>query len=174
MNNGILTQDVYGKIGFENSLPKPLLGSTNVIPAPYHFTPSTEWNINYNNLVMVVDTSLIASPVISFLAGGSSITPWAIDWGDGYIDNFSSYNNTTVSHAYSSRGVFIIQVIGDVVAPRLSSQPALIKILSFSSRLTTIANYFTAFRLNPNLVELPKLYHPMLLLFIKHSHKPLN
>jgi surface protein len=154
VNNGVFVQDVYGKAGFENSLPKPLLGSTNVIPVPYHLVPSTEWNINYNNLVMVVDTLLIATPTVSFVAAGSAANPWSIEWGDGYIDSFSSYSNTTVSHTYSSRGIFIIQVRGNVLSPRFSSQLALTKISSFAQ--LTSHDHFTAFRLNTNLVELPR------------------
>lgn len=151
MNNGIFVQDVYDKIGSDNGLPRPLVGNPS-LPMPYHFGP--ESRLDFKNLILVVDLAFSQSNTITFIAAGTATRNFSIDWGDGIIEQYTSYNNTSYSHTYNARGIYTIQITGDVYAPRFSSasQPILIKINSFGQTIIFPANYNTAFRFNTNLI----------------------
>lgn len=149
MNNGIFVQDVYGKIGSDNGLPRPLVGVPSV-PMPYHcFGP--ESRLDSKNLILVVDLAFSQSNTITFTAGGSATRNWSIDWGDGIVEQYTSFNNTLYSHTYNTRGVYTIQITGDVLAPRFASQPVFIRMNSFG-QIPSNANYSSAFRFNTNLM----------------------
>lgn len=151
MNNGIFVQDVYDKIGSDNGLPRPLVGNPS-LPMPYHF--GSESRLDFKNLILVVDLAFSQSNTITFIAAGTATRNFSIDWGDGIIEQYTSYNNTSYSHTYNARGIYTIQITGDVYAPRFSSasQPILIKINSFGQTIIFPANYNTAFRFNTNLI----------------------
>ena len=152
MNNGIFVQDVYDKIGSDNGLPRPLVGNPS-LPMPYHcFGP--ESRLDFKNLILVVDLAFSQSNTITFTAAGGATRNFSIDWGDGIIEQYTSYSNTSYSHTYNARGIYTIQIAGDLPAPRFSSasQPILIKINSFGQIIISPANYSTAFRFNTNLI----------------------
>ena len=154
MNNGIFVQDIYGKPGYDIGLPKPLTGSPSPFPMPYYY-PGGDWRLDSKNLILTIDLSLSSTTTIGFTAGGTASRNWSIDWGDGVIEMYTSFNNTTYLHTYNNIGIYNIQIIGDIYAPRFSSQISLIKIISMGQPTTNL-DYTTAFRFNTNLVSVPK------------------
>lgn len=154
MNNGIFSQDIYGKVGFDAGLPRPLLGAPGVCPMPYYY-PGGDWKIDMNNLVYVIDTRSYSTPAACARIPAGTAT---IDWGDGIIENRSG---PFPIHNYASHGIYIIQVynvsnlefgIGTQAFTVDPYRQNVIKCLSFGNKIT---NLRAAFSNCSNLIQVP-------------------
>jgi surface protein len=153
VNNGIFVQDVYIKAGFDNKMPCGIVGIPLPVTMPYHYFGQS-WKTNNRYFTFVVDTSLMSSDTISILLAGAGGLFYA-DWGDGIVETYPSFSNSTISHTYNSKSIYLVQLIGNIYAPRLTTL-SLIQILSFGDVLGVSALYTQAFRFNTNLKEVPK------------------
>lgn len=150
MNNGIFVQDIYGKTGFENNLPKPLVGVPNSIPMPYHY-PGNDWYLGSRNFILVIDTTKESNTIMTL---GFSYPPIdvSIDWGDGLFDTFKT--SGAISHRYNSHGIYTIQIRGDLSSfwtNNINNRNKIIKCSSFG--LTPYLTY--GLRDSLNLLEAP-------------------
>lgn len=162
MNNGIFAQDIYGKVGFDAGLPRPLVGVPSVAPMPYHY-PGGTWSVNLQqNLVLVYDTRYGTNTTITLPLGSGPAYNVLVDWGDGNVQRYSG-TSVNPSYSYNSHGVYIVQISGSltVFGANFTNPNAnkLIKCLSFGSfPLTSLAYAFGNISNVgcPNLTEVPK------------------
>lgn len=161
MNNGILVQDVYGKTGFDNKMPRGIVGIPMPISVPYHFPPNYDWKNNIQQfLILVYDTTKQNNTTISIPYGVQTfVTDISIDWGDGTTEKIiwsDGGNSRSTFHTYSSHGVYTVKVSGRLGRLGRANPillPSLIKCYSFGDLgLLSIA---TSFGNCPNLIEAP-------------------
>ncbi|MFP4402562.1 MAG: BspA family leucine-rich repeat surface protein [Candidatus Nanoarchaeia archaeon] len=65
----------------------------------------SQWNTSLGDSSNTITLPLIESGNYSFL----------VDWGDGNRDFITNWNQSEISHTYSSQGVYTIQLIGDLI-----------------------------------------------------------
>lgn len=151
MNNGLFGLD--SPQTYSNSITDidGLLGRPSIIPSIYGDNLNKKPQINYDNLVFVIDTSKESNNIFNLpLAGTVNCT---VDWGDGVIERFTTASNK--SHTYPSRGEYTIQIYGILTSFTFSSatlyQPKLIRCLSFGTLALTSFNFQSC----TNLIQVP-------------------
>ena len=124
MNNGI-----FGG----NFPPGRSLINNGILDTPYNIIPTTYGqaanrgvNINYDNLVFLVNTALEADNIVSFSFSGT--VNCFVDWGDGSVEIFRTTGTKT--HTYPSKGLFTIQIGGILSGISFSGATGRYKLIS--------------------------------------------
>lgn len=152
MNNGIFAFGSSQTFPAINSSIN-FLGIPSKIETPYGSPQGRTPQVNYDNLVIVIDTTKEATNVVTLPIQGT--VNCTVDWGDGLTDRYTAAGNRT--HTYSSRGEYTIQIYGSFTALTFSSttnnRAKIIKCLSFGNVGLTSFNFTSC----TNLVEVPSL-----------------
>lgn len=152
MNNGIFPLGAplsYTPISSSQNL----LGIPAIISIPYGYPTNKKPEVNYNNLIFVIDTQKSSSSNRIFSISLEGTVNCFIDWGDGTVERFTTTG--VKSHTYSGFGEYTIQIYGTLTGFSMlnagTNRLPLTKCLSFGILALTSFDFHSC----SNLMQVP-------------------